>query len=198
MYAAGGLEVDEDDDRVRCHLCGGWWRGLNAHARLSHGLNADKYRALTGLLPRQPLEAPTVTAGRANRLRAQIVTDPRIREGMSRGAELARTGALQARARDVAETRGPRLARAEQLRSGGRALGRSRARAFRDKREARATELGYATLAAYLQTRYVVAGATIDELCDELGASYSAVRAELRRAGVNVRRGSAPRPRNAD
>jgi hypothetical protein len=160
---------------------------------MSHGLRADEYRALTGLLPRQPLEAPSVTQGRAARLRAQIATDPRIREGMKRGAEMARTGALQARARDVAQARGERLARAEQLRSGGHVLGRSRAQAFRDKREARAMELGYDTLAAYLRARYVVASATIDDLCEELGAGYGAVRADLRRAGIKVRWGAQPR-----
>jgi hypothetical protein len=61
---------------------------------------------------------------------------------------------------------------------------------FRDKREARATELGYDTLAAYLRARYVAAGATIDELCEELEAGYSAVRADLRCAGIVVRRGA--------
>jgi predicted transcriptional regulator len=53
----GILDVDHDDDRVRCHRCSNWWRHLATHARLAHGLYAHEYRALAGLHPRQPLVA---------------------------------------------------------------------------------------------------------------------------------------------
>jgi len=47
----GALAVDTDEQRVQCHLCGGWYRALApTHLSRAHGLTADEYRKLVGLL----------------------------------------------------------------------------------------------------------------------------------------------------
>jgi hypothetical protein len=71
-------------------------------------------------------------------------------------------------------------------------LGKRRAGTFRARREAKAGEFGYPDLDAYLRARYGEQGALLKELSRELGAAYTAVRADLVRAGIPVRRG---RPR---
>jgi hypothetical protein len=185
----GRLEVDRDDDRVRCHLCGRWWRALGTHVVQAHGLGADAYRALIGLHPRQTLSSPGLSVRRAETLRERIADDERLRAGMARGRELARSGQLQARARQVAHERGTRQARAEQLRRSGVALGSRRAAAHRAQREARARALGFDDLEGYLRAAYVEGGARIEDLQRQLRAGYSAVRGDLRRAGISVRRG---------
>jgi hypothetical protein len=115
-------------------------------------------------------------------------TDPRIAEGMQRGLDLARNGRLQARARELAGEHSSRAARAGELKVHGRQLGPDRAARYRaDGRPA--AELGFDSLDAYLQQRYVKDGARLEDLQRELAASYSAVRQDLVRAGIKVRRG---------
>jgi hypothetical protein len=71
----------------------------------------------------------------------------------------------------------------------GRQLGTDRAARYRADRAARAAELGFDSLDAHLQQRYVKDGARLEDLQRELAASYSAVRQDLVRAGIKVRRG---------
>jgi hypothetical protein len=148
------------------------------------------------------LSSPGLSARRAETLRQRIDRDERIRAGMAVARELARSGRLQARARQVATERGERQARVEQLRRSGQALGTRRAAAFRVRREQRAMALGYGDLEAYLRAVYVDGGARIEDMQRQLGVSYAAVRGDLRQAGIPVRRGrprtdrpSAPSPR---
>lgn len=79
----GTLEYDPDADRLRCTVCGNWYRNLAQHARLTHGLSAADYRELAGLNRTTALMAPglrdhqrTVQAPRLRRLHAEgrIVT----------------------------------------------------------------------------------------------------------------------------
>ena len=60
---------------------------------------------------------------------------------------------------------------------------------YREQREERARALGYENLRDYLSVRYVRGGARIEDLQGELGVSYSAVRGDLRRAGIRVHHG---------
>jgi hypothetical protein len=71
----------------------------------------------------------------------------------------------------------------------GRQLGTDRAARYRADRAARAAEIGFDSLDAHLQQRYVKDGARLEDLQRELAASYSAVRQDLVRAGIKVRRG---------
>lgn len=50
MYGQlGVLSYDEVEDKVQCHICGEWFRGLNAHIRQTHHWTLDEYREEFGL-----------------------------------------------------------------------------------------------------------------------------------------------------
>ena len=58
----GVLAYDELDDRIQCHVCGGWYQKLESrHLRL-HGLTVPSYKECYGLNADQPLETPRITA----------------------------------------------------------------------------------------------------------------------------------------
>jgi hypothetical protein len=195
LYAPlGVLPYDADEDRVQCHLCGGWFRALAPGHLRRHHTTADEYRALVGLNPRLPLAVASTSQLRASQLRERIDTDERMRAGMEQGMALARSGLLQARARQVAARRGVRVQREQTLVEDGRELGRKRARAFRERRELRSRSLGFHGLEDYLRQRYVMQRIRIEDLASELGASVSAIRGDLDRYGITVARG-APRRR---
>jgi len=185
----GALPYDPDEDRVQCHLCGGWFRALApAHLR-RHDTTADEYRALVGLNPGLPLTVPSLSQLRADQLKQRIDSDERIQAGMKRGRHLARSGELQELAREVAQQRGLRAQGEHTLAESGRQLGHRRAAEFRRRRELRAQSLGFAGLGDYLTERYVRQRIRIEDLARELGASVSAVRADLDRCKIEVRRG---------
>lgn len=56
----GVLEVEED--RVRGHACGRWYKAVSHHARWTHQLTAAEYRAIFGLNATTPLDAPALRA----------------------------------------------------------------------------------------------------------------------------------------
>jgi hypothetical protein len=97
LYAARGeLPVDVDEQRVQCHLCGGWYRALgSSHLSRVHGVTADEYRELVGLRPRHQLWAPDLIDAQSERLRARLAAEPRLRAAMAKGHALARRGELQ-------------------------------------------------------------------------------------------------------
>ena len=45
----GVLAYDEAEDKIQCHLCGKWFRGLNNHVRASHSFTVEEYREEFGL-----------------------------------------------------------------------------------------------------------------------------------------------------
>jgi len=61
----GVLTYDEIEDKVQCHICGKWFRGLSAHVWQTHGWSADDYREEFGLNRGQSL----VCEGTRQRLR---------------------------------------------------------------------------------------------------------------------------------
>jgi hypothetical protein len=139
----GELVPEADGERVICHLCGRAYRDLAAsHVYRAHGLAPDACRVLAGLSPRHALQSPARSERQAARMRARIAGDPRIGAGMARGAALARSGELQHRAQQLHSQRPSALGRERQLTAGGTPLGRSRAQAFRARREERAHGLG--------------------------------------------------------
>jgi hypothetical protein len=58
----GVLECDEFEDKLRCHLCGDWYRNLAQHVRLVHGLSAHEYREIAGLNRQTRLVSPGMRA----------------------------------------------------------------------------------------------------------------------------------------
>lgn len=51
----GTLAYDPVEDKLQCHLCGRWHRGLSAHVVKVHGWTADDYREEFGLNRNQSL-----------------------------------------------------------------------------------------------------------------------------------------------
>jgi hypothetical protein len=186
LYAARGeLPVDVDEQRVQCHLCGGWYRALgSSHLSRVHGVTADEYRELVGLRPRHQLWAPDLIDAQSERLRARLAAEPRLRAAMAKGHALARRGELQREATSRLAQRPTSLERERQLAVGGARLGNGRAAAFRQRRELRALALGFADLAAYYRRRYGEERRRLEELAAELGCAESAVRGDLQRLGI--------------
>jgi hypothetical protein len=85
LYAPRGeLLVDVDEQRVQCHLCGGWYRVLgSAHVPRAHGLTAEEYRELVGLRPRHALWAPDLIEAQSVRPRLRLAAEPRLRAAMA-------------------------------------------------------------------------------------------------------------------
>jgi hypothetical protein len=62
----GELAYDPDEDRVQCHLCGGWYRFVgSSHLRRSHGWTLAQYRDAFHL----PIQLPTCSRDLSDRLR---------------------------------------------------------------------------------------------------------------------------------
>jgi hypothetical protein len=181
----GVLRVDVDEQRVQCHLCGAWYRALApTHLARAHGVTADEYRVLVGLLPRHALWAPEMSEAHRAGLVARVAAEPRLRAAMAKGRALAQRGELQREARARLAERPVSLERERQLAEEGSRVGSTRAAAFRERREVRAVELGFADLAAYYERRYRIERRRLDQLAVELGCAQSAVRGDLRRLGL--------------
>ena len=54
--------LETDGEHVCCHACAGWFKALAQHARQTHRLTPDEYRAIFGLNASTPLDAPTLRA----------------------------------------------------------------------------------------------------------------------------------------
>ena len=65
----GQIPYDADEDRVQCHLCGGWYRIVGGtHLRKIHGWTVTEYRERLGLLAKDA----TASRGLSSRLRTVI------------------------------------------------------------------------------------------------------------------------------
>ncbi len=51
----GIVAYDPIEDKLQCHLCGKWFRGLSTHVVVAHGWTADEYREEFGLNRTQTL-----------------------------------------------------------------------------------------------------------------------------------------------
>ena len=58
----GILIADDDGERLQCHVCGAFWRGLVYHVRQSHYLDAATYRETYGLNRTAVLVSPALQA----------------------------------------------------------------------------------------------------------------------------------------
>jgi hypothetical protein len=147
-------------------------------------MTAAEYRQLVGLNPRRALQAPDLRVRRADQMRRQIATDPRLRRAMAAGVVLARAGELQRRAREEQRERPVVIQRERQLAQSGARVGAARAAAYRERREQRARALGYEDLEGYYRFRYVSERTRLEDLAAELGCAESAVRGDLRRLAL--------------
>lgn len=104
----GELPYDPEEDRVQCHLCGGWFRFLGGtHLTRAHGWTLDEYREEFRL----PSTLATCGKGLSERRRTQTrsriaagelpatgaFSDPQARERAAANRRLARWRTLQVR-----------------------------------------------------------------------------------------------------
>lgn len=75
---------------VECHCCGSWFRSLIPHIYSMHGLRADEYRAIFGLMPSTALVCPATSSKHsthakqmidAGTLIPNVLTPEQIRKG---------------------------------------------------------------------------------------------------------------------
>lgn len=69
----GELAYDRDEDRVQCHLCGGWFRMLgSSHLRRTHGWTLAEYRETFHLPAGVPTCSRELSARQSACARSQI------------------------------------------------------------------------------------------------------------------------------
>ena len=68
----GVLDVSEDGEQVRCHICGEWFRSVSSHAALAHDVDSRTYRERYGLPRMLPLISPAVSRARSEGAKSRI------------------------------------------------------------------------------------------------------------------------------
>ena len=61
MFGVPGV-LETDGERVQCHVCGQWYKGLGSHSWRTHAFTADDYREKYGLRYTTSLLAPESSA----------------------------------------------------------------------------------------------------------------------------------------
>lgn len=80
----GVLELDEADDRVKCHECGEWCERLGNHVWLVHGMKARDYKVKHGL----PLYA-ALLGERLRNLHVELGSKPELQAASIRAIQAA-------------------------------------------------------------------------------------------------------------
>ena len=150
FHPIGELAIDDDEDRLHGagSADGGTARSL-PHLARAHGWTATDYPCR--VRPQHPAR-PWKRRGRPSEgrhaLSRRIRTDPRVREGMQIGLEIARAGALNELGRRADAERGRALERRRRTQEQGRRIGTARAARYRERRERQARALGFASVQA--------------------------------------------------
>jgi predicted nucleic acid-binding Zn-ribbon protein len=78
----GELAYDPDEDRVQCHVCGGWFRLLgSSHLRRTHGWTLAEYREAFRL----PVKVPTCSRDLSMQYSAYATSQIESRSGFGKG-----------------------------------------------------------------------------------------------------------------
>lgn len=167
----------ENGSRVVCHVCGDALAAISAQHARRHGLTLPGYRERFGLNRKQSLLAPGLAEARRVEGRRRWAENDGVRAGLAVGQDMARTGALYelgAAAQPPGSRR--RQGRHSASRDGAspalQAHRQAQTETARARWEARARELGFATLDAYLAARRAD-GATAHRVRAELGCGGS-------------------------
>jgi hypothetical protein len=179
----GELVLDPARERVRCHLCGGWYRALAPTHLRFHGWDHRQYKAAIGLASRRPLQVPGLVAAHRRVMEELLRTTPSVREALRVAQQRLIAGEV---VRPVA--RGPqRLEHRRKSAEAARAASAAqKARATR-ARSARVRALGYATVGDYLRWRYLVDHASLEAIERELGTGQATLAGLMSQAGIELR-----------
>lgn len=168
--------VEREGDLVQCHLCQRWFKSVTAHLS-SHGWDHLSYREAFGLERGVSLEGDATRKRRAEIMRKRRVLDSKIREGVERGVDMARSGLLAKAAAEAARGRPqPEQRRRKTLRTlaeigpEARAEGRRRqgVEQLRQTAAKAAARLGYESIGELVRDR-VEQGASLAAISREAG-----------------------------
>lgn len=85
----GAIEYDREEDRLRCHECGAWFKALGPHLFQAHGMTAREYKYKHGLRVSTSLVNEKLRASRITRGLSAAQTDKfrlNALSGISRGS----------------------------------------------------------------------------------------------------------------
>jgi rubrerythrin len=85
----GEIPYDADEDRVQCHLCGGWYRIIGGtHLRHTHGWTVDEYRERLGLVGVDATCSPGLSEALRRRAKRRIAAGEFVSSNRTRPASL--------------------------------------------------------------------------------------------------------------
>lgn len=79
IYGSVGA-VEDDGERLMCHICGAWFKNLGGHVYGAHGVFAAEYRGYFGLRTSQPLVARLESGRRSAAILGSPTKMARFRE----------------------------------------------------------------------------------------------------------------------
>jgi len=179
----GELVIDRARDRVRCHLCGHWYRALApAHLR-AHGWDLRDYRAAFGLSTRRPLQAPGLVAAHRRVMEELLRTTPSVSDALHVAQQRLIAGEVTR-----PSGRGPQpLEHRRKSADAARAASKAQKAQATRAGAARVRALGYATVGDYLRRRYLVDHASLDAIERELRTGQATLAVLMEQAGIEVR-----------
>jgi hypothetical protein len=190
----GELQVVDDGDRVICHLCGRAMQLLSAEHLRRHGWTPQLYRSTFGLNRSTALCSRTLAERRRLIGLDRYQRNKKVRNGLARGQELARSGVLLEMSHQVQR---PGTAALERRRKSGEVTKASRAerRTMSVRRRLNlVTELGFTSERDYLLDRYLVREWPVARIKAELGVGSSVLAEILDAADITRRRPGGARP----
>lgn len=71
----GALEYNQEEDKIKCHVCGGWYQQLSGHLGDTDGVTARAYKISAGLNQTTGLCVPRLTLARrqVNKCKAHLL-----------------------------------------------------------------------------------------------------------------------------
>lgn len=139
----------EQNGRIQCLECGGWYQGLGNHLRLSHEMDVDQYKQEHGLPASRGLVPEQLRETMRGNQRRRLEIEPGLREALTNDEQTLR--ARLRTGREVARTTRSRAGVQHYLRESARRSGLKRSQDIRAAKDATARALGYADLRDLLQ-----------------------------------------------
>jgi predicted transcriptional regulator len=183
----GELVLSADQGRVCCHLCGRWFRALApAHLRLVHDWEHLEYKEAFGLTSLQPLQAPDLRERHREVITELLKTDRRVGDALRVAQERMRSARLAADLRYIPSGPQPLAHRRKSQAMASRA-----SRINQQRSEAARLELvrslGFRSVAAYLQRRYVKDHYSLAEIVAELRTGLGTLGRLMHASHIEVR-----------
>ncbi|MEU6973606.1 MucR family transcriptional regulator [Kitasatospora aureofaciens] len=162
----------QEDGRLECLECGGWFRLLPPHLGAAHQISAAEYREAHQLPRTLGLRAQDLAEHAREQGRTRYAARADIREAMERGRTVAPATSAVRSSQETAQRPGVVAAR--------RRGGAGKAAAARARVDQAAQAAGFADLAEFLAVR-CASGRQVTEMAKELGLPRGTVSGWLHR-----------------